>query len=76
MVSVCGLSPQAPSAGQHKAEAHRRRAAPRAPGLGQPPQRDEASGGWAADLPDRLLGHLPAVHIEPDLGVAHGHVHL
>lgn len=61
---------------QDEAKAHRSRAAPGAPGRGQPPQRDEAGGRRAARCSDGPLGHLPTVHIEPDLGASHGHVHL
>ena len=56
--------------------AHRGGAAPGAPGFGQPAQHDEAGSRQAAGLPDGPLGHLPAVHVEPDPGSAHGHMHL
>lgn len=76
-VALPGGPPAGTPAGQaRQSGTHRGRAASRAPGLGQPPQRDEAGGGGAAHCPDGPLGHLPAVHVEPHPGAAHGHVHL
>lgn len=55
---------------------HRHRAAAGPSGPGHFSQHDEAGGGDAAEGVDGFLCYFLAVHIELDLEVAHGHVHL
>lgn len=55
---------------------HGHGAAPGPSGAGHFPQHDEASSGDAAQGVEGLLCCFLTVHIELDLGVAHGHVHL
>lgn len=72
-VTLLPVSPAQPSS---HPRTHRHGAAPGAPGPGHFSQHDEASSGDAAEGVDGFLCYFLTIHIELDLEVAHGHVHL
>lgn len=72
-VTLLPVSPAQPSS---HPRTHWHGAAPGAPGPGHFSQHDEASSGDAAEGVDGFLCYFLTIHIELDLEVAHGHVHL